>query len=287
MKRNFLSRLLLVVLAGLFMVACAAPEKKQQKLTDFGLILGNTGGDWYRNDPKAALIYLAQLGFTQLEGIDTLPGMSMVETKAFLDSLGLKPVLGGTSMQAFKSEDTTALMNDIRRTKAFGQEYIVCYWPWTEDKPERTMADWKEVAHYLNRGGEICKANGLKLLYHNHDIEFFETEGQIPFDMLMSEVNPEFCAIELDLYWTVKGNADPIEVIKKYPGRFKAFHVKDMDATEARDFADVGQGIIDFPAIFAYSDLAGVELYSVEHDRPVDNKVCVERAAEYLKNVTF
>ncbi|MDR2499007.1 MAG: sugar phosphate isomerase/epimerase, partial [Tannerellaceae bacterium] len=125
------------------------------------------------------------------------------------------------------------------------------------------------------------------LIYHNHDIEFKSTEGQLPFDVLLPALDPEYVNIELDLYWIAKGNSSAEEYIQKYPGRYPVFHVKDMDRTTDRSFACVGDGIINFPSIFKLNSVAGVKHFIVEHDRPANPEDCVKRSAEYLKNLRF
>ena len=86
--------------------------------------------------------------------------------------------------------------------------------------------------------------------------------------------------MELDLFWTTKAGQDPVEIFKKYPGRFELFHVKDMFTKEApffstdgvSDFAPVGAGVIDFKRIFAQSKLAGNKYLIVEQDSTKDGK---------------
>jgi len=72
----------------------------------------------------------------------------------------------------------------------------------------------------------------------------------------------------MDLYWMTKAGADPIAYFEKYPGRFKEWHVKDMD--EQGRFAPVGKGSIDFKRILAQKELAGMQYYFVEQDQTYD-----------------
>ena len=261
----------------------AVPLSKE-KLPVIGIITGNTGGEWLKSNPKKALQKIADLGYKELEFGGTF-GMSAGELKKFLKKIGLKPVLGSTSMAAMN--DSKKLQEDILACKELGQKYIVCYWPWTDDGQNKTLDDWKKVANNLNKGGAICKKEGLKLLYHNHDIEFRTTGGQMPFDTLMSNLDPSLVNIELDLYWITKGGQSPVDYIKKYSGRYPVFHVKDMDKTENRDFACVGDGRIDFPSIFKINHLAGVKHFIVEHDKPENPEQCITTSAKYLLNLRF
>ena len=69
----------------------------------------------------------------------------------------------------------------------------------------------------------------------------------------------------MDLYWVTKAGADPVEYFEKYPGRFKMWHVKDMD--EEGKFAPVGTGTIDFARIREKKELSGMIYYIVEQDQ--------------------
>ena len=259
-------------------------QKAESKLPSFGIITGNTGGDWVKNNPKEALREIARLGYRELEFGDSY-GMTVADLKMFLKEIGLTPLIGATSMQAMN--DIDQLQKNIDACKEFDKKYIVCYWPWTDDGQNKKLDDWKQVAENLNKGGEICKKNGLQLLFHNHDIEFKRTEGQIPFDILMTNLDQSYVNIELDLYWIIKGEQSAVEYIKKYPGRYPVFHVKDMDHTPEKNFACVGEGQIDFREIFKLHETAGVKHYMVEHDQPADTKACITMAADYLSALRF
>ncbi|MDR2496336.1 MAG: sugar phosphate isomerase/epimerase [Tannerellaceae bacterium] len=251
-------------------------------LPSFGIITGNTGGEWLKANPRAALRKIAEWGYRELEFGGSFD-MEPAELRAFLAELGLNPLIGSTGMAALIGGDQ--LGKDIALCQALGKKYIACYWPWTDDGKNKSLDDWKRVADNLNRGGEICKREGLSLIYHNHDIEFKLTEGQLPFDVLLPALDPEYVNIELDLYWIAKGNSSAEDYIRKYPGRYPVFHVKDMDKTAERSFACVGDGIINFPSIFKLNSVAGVKHFIVEHDRPADPEDCVRRSAEYLKTL--
>jgi sugar phosphate isomerase/epimerase len=267
--------------AGFIPAACASGGKS---LPGFGLITGNTAGKWLEADPAKALEEIASLGYTELEFGGTF-GMKVESLRSFLKDLGLTPLIGPTSMNAMS--DTELLMDDIKKCKELNKEYIVCYFPWTEKGQGSKLDDWRYAADLLNRGGEICKKEGLKLLFHNHDLEFRPTEGQIPFDVFVPLLNPEFVNIELDLYWITKGNQSAEEYIRKYPGRYPVFHIKDIDKTPERSFAYVGDGCIDFAAIFKLNDIAGTQHFIVEHDNPADPELCVKKSAMYLLNLEY
>jgi sugar phosphate isomerase/epimerase len=121
----------------------------------------------------------------------------------------------------------------------------------------------------LDTLGEKANAAGIQLLYHNHDFEFKpNSDDVVVIDYLLENCNPEFVNFQMDLYWVTKAGADPLAYFEKYPGRFKAWHVKDMD--EQGRFAPVGKGSIDFASILAKKELSGMQYYFVEQDMTFD-----------------
>ncbi len=72
--------------------------------------------------------------------------------------------------------------------------------------------------------------------------------------------------MELDLYWATFAGQDPVALFKKHPGRFPLWHVKDMEKTAERAFAEVGTGSINFQRIFDARKTAGMTHYFVEQD---------------------
>jgi len=284
-RRNFLKT---IGVGALSMAICnelPAADVMAKKLPKIGIITGLIGGQWLRDNPKMALKRIAEVGYKELEfGGDFGLGMNAAELTKYLKSLGLKPLIGGTSMASMNDE--AKLKAEIKRCHDLGQKFIACYWPWTADGQGNKIDDWKHVADQLNKGCAICKKEGVQLIYHNHDIEFRVTERQIPFDVMMSLLDPAV-GIELDLYWIAKGGQSAVEYIKKYPGRYPVFHVKDMTNTPDRNFACVGSGCIDFAAIFKLNNMAGAKHFIVEHDRPEDPEACVASSAKYLTGLRF
>ena len=91
----------------------------------------------------------------------------------------------------------------------------------------------------------------------------------------------------MDLYWVVRTGQDPVEIIKKHPGRFFAFHIKDMDKANHNLNTEVGSGTIDFKKIMSYAKLAGVKHFIVEQENytNIDPYVSITQSCAYVKNV--
>ena len=106
-------------------------------------------------------------------------------------------------------------------------------------------------------------------MVHNHDVEFEEVFGdQTVFDILMANTDPKNVVFQLDIYWAANGGGidNPVEVLERYGKRIQLFHVKDMAAGPFPGRIEiVGEGIIDFPEVFAASK-GPVRYYVVEHD---------------------
>ena len=285
-RRNFLKTMGVGALSMAICNDMPAADISAKKLPAIGIITGLIGGQWLKDNPRVALKRIAEVGYKELEfGGDFGLGMNAAELTKYLKSLGMKPLIGSTSMASMNDE--ARLKAEIKRCQELGQKFIACYWPWTTDGQGSKIDDWKRVADNLNKGGAICKKEGVTLIYHNHDIEFRITEGEMPFDVMMSRLDPALVGIELDLYWVAKGGQSAEEYIKKYPGRYPVFHVKDMTNTPEKDFACVGSGCIDFASIFKLNSTAGVKHFMVEHDRPEDSEACITSSAKYLLALRF
>lgn len=258
------------------------PVANPRKLEEIGVILGFMG-DLIRTDPVGLLEKIAAIGYKTVEFGGSF-GKSPAELRQLLDGLGLKALGGGGAMAQLLEN----LPRQIDEANELGKPFVVCYWPWLHSAEQITTDDALETAERLNKIGEQCKKEGVQFVFHNHDKEFNPTDtGAIPCDILLDETDPDLVNMELDLYWVIKGGADPIDYIERYPGRFPIFHVKDMDSTPEKGFETPGKGIIDFPAIFAKSERAGTSHFIVERDNAPDPMQTVIDAYAYLSRVEF
>jgi sugar phosphate isomerase/epimerase len=140
---------------------------------------------------------------------------------------------------------------------------MVCSYLFPE---ERTIENYKKLPELLNKSGEITKKSGIQFAYHNHDFEFekFDETKNI-YDFILENSSQDLVKMELDLYWISKAGLDPILYFEKYPKRFPLWHVKDMKSG-TKDFAEIGNGTIDFKRIFEAKEKAGLEHWFLEQD---------------------
>lgn len=157
-----------------------------------------------------------------------------------------------------------------------GVEYLVC-----ASTPINTLDDIKSSIEVLNKTDEACKKAGVKFAYHNHDAEFRAVEGQIPYEMFLSQTK---MLMELDLAWSTKGGKDPVELFKQHPGRFPLWHVKDLDK-EMKNVLPVGEGVIDYKRIFEAASASGMKHFFVEHDMPKDPLASITASFNHLSKI--
>jgi sugar phosphate isomerase/epimerase len=281
-RRQFLSTLGLSTIAISAGIPGWASNKKATQLDNFGFITGIVG-NFMKEDWKGTLEKIAQQGYTEMEFGNHF-GDSLSEFKSVCKSIGIKPIAGGSSL-AEMQKDTD---KKIEEALEMGKKYWVCYWPWLNDAKNITADEAKVAADNLNQLGEACKNGGIKFCWHNHNWEFEkETSEGLPFDILMKNTDPKTVKMELDIFWVKKGGGDPIECLKKYPGRYEILHVKDMDATPEKSFACPGSGIIDFRPVFREAWDQGVRHYIVEKDGEQNGIECLKSSSDYLKNLKF
>ncbi len=228
-------------------------------------------------DAKATLKKVADAGYAYIEAAGynegKFYGMEPQEFKSYLERVGLTPVSTHQGTVTLENAD-----QQIADVKAAGFEYFTIPVPpmgmFTFDPENRTMGmkgTMKEFADILTTLGKKCEAAGLKLLYHNHDFEFKDNEeGVKPIVYLLENTDPKYVNFQMDLYWVTRAGADPVSYFEKYPGRFKLWHVKDMD--EEGKFAPVGEGTIDFGRILKEKKTSGMDKYFVEQDMTWDKK---------------
>jgi sugar phosphate isomerase/epimerase len=160
--------------------------------------------------------------------------------------------------------------NAFKETEAFGPYQI----PGSLDAAKRRAAQ-------LNADGKIAHKFGMKLLVHNHTVEFekLTDSPSIAFDVIVEETDPALVTMQLDLGWAYIAGVDPIALFKTYPGRFELWHIKDVFGLKTVNpslgpnarvssmaLCPVGTGHIDFKPVFAQASIAGLKHFVIEQD---------------------
>lgn len=275
MKRRTILKGAAALAVAPWLSACGGESKPAngKRLERIGIQL-YTVRDQMAEDVPGTLQALAEIGYDEVEFagyFDHTPG----EIRGFLDATGL--VSPSAHVRLDDIRDTPEQL--IETAQTLGQDYLALGWLAPEERV--TLDDYRRHIDLVAGFGEKCRDAAIQFAWHNHDFEFEALEDQRPMDLILDSTDPQLVQVELDLYWITKAGADPFEYFERYPGRFPLSHVKDMAADAS--MADVGDGTIDFAAIFAKSDLAGIKHYYVERD---DSKETLKTAARSYKAVS-
>lgn len=242
-------------------------------------------------DPKGSLAKVAEIGYKMMEsatytGTEKFYGMSGTEFSSVLKKNGLKIpsghyALGSPDIKGTILSDWDKAVEDAH---AIGINYMVC--AWLAEERRKTIDDYKKRAEQFNKAGEACKKAGIQFCYHNHNFEFQKIDGKLPYDILLNETDPELVKMEMDIYWVTRAGKDPIALLDKHPGRFPLWHVKDI-AKKDKSFTEVGNGLIDWPKIFAKAKESGLKHFFVEQDETPGNPFdSIRQSLQYLnKNI--
>lgn len=243
-------------------------------------------------DPKKALKTISGFGYqdTETYGYDgstkQFYGMPAADFKKVLEDNSLISTSGHYDFIKFFNGPTEDLLRytdqSIEGAHALAQKYIT--WPWL-DPESRSIEKFKILADKLNLIGERVNEAGLGFAYHNHDFEFIDHDGEIGYDIILKNTDPNLVKLQIDLYWVAHSySLSAHELFLKAPGRYVMWHIKDMDKV-SRDYTEMGNGSIDYTKILPDAALSGMEYYYIEQggNFSVNPIQSVEESADYFK----
>lgn len=234
--------------------------------------------DLLSRDFDGTLRQMAAIGFREVE-FASFMGRTPAQLRAALRSAGLGCVSAHYSAQELQA----ALPQKIDEARALGLRYMVCGFPWVAD-PQRfhvaasdrggmvralwndlTLDDWKWNADLFNHFGEQTRKAGIQFCYHNNNYEFRRYGSTSGYDELVRRTDAHLVKFELDCGWAVRAGRDPVEIMRRSPGRFPLLHAKDIrkgavpsTAMGVDAVVSLGHGSIDWQRIFAAAPAAGV-----------------------------
>ena len=187
---------------------------------------------------------------------------------AYLRAMGAKII--GFSEQSYSVQGKLD-------TPIFGHKYVM------------NDAEWARLLDGLNRLGKIAlEEYGISLTYHHHMGTVIQTEEET--DRFLAGTDPRYVNLLYDTGHFAFAGFDPLAMVKKYVGRIKHVHLKDvrpevlervhkedmsfLNAVRAGAFTVPGDGCIDFEPIFKVLEDAGYEgwmLVEAEQDPAIAN----------------
>jgi sugar phosphate isomerase/epimerase len=268
-------------------VAAAQPFFRRTGLP-IGLQLYTLGPD-VAKDLDGTLAAVSRIGYKAVQ-VSSFFGRTPAELRASLDRAGLIcrsahiPGRGGLDGDLAKLADdlgaigvTAAVMPIIYVPDRFGKA------PAAGETGAgflrrigegMTADDWKMNADFLNARGAILKRSGIRIGYHNHNLEFAPLGRTNGMEILLRHTDPAIVSIELDVGWVASAGADPLRLFSQHRGRFNILHVKDLKATTRPNFAlsmdpaEVGSGALDWAKLLPAAYDAGVRGFYVEQEPP-------------------
>jgi sugar phosphate isomerase/epimerase len=261
-----------------------------------GLQLYSIRDDMMR-DPPGSLAILAETGYRYLEHANyengKFYGYSASELKRILDDMGLIMISGHTEMGIRHWDQVTRDFSDswkrtLEDAARLGQKYVIS--PWIDENLRKNYDDFRVLMDVFNKCGELCRKEGMKFGYHNHNYEFRQKfNNETLFDIFMKSTDPDLVTMQLDLGNLFDGGAVALDVAGKYPGRFDNVHVKDVIRKEddgQYESTIIGTGVADVRNVLALLGKTGknmtliIEQESYQGKTPMD---CIKEDLRIIK----
>jgi sugar phosphate isomerase/epimerase len=255
--------------------ALAASKIALQWKNQIGLELF-TVRDLLKKDYEGTLAKLAAIGYKEVEPADPFNNMQPQQYKDLLDKYHFK-------MYSAHSDATAGpgLDKELEGQAKMGLKYTAVRSAGGPSRREQTTIESvKRRCAEMNKYGALLKKFGMKYYIHNHAGEFdvLDDGKTTEYDILLKETDAALVAMQIDIGWAYVGGQDAIEMFRKNPGRYELWHVKDANYKEldpkmkpslrqrAAKIVAMGDGDIDYKAVFADAKVAGLKHFVIEQD---------------------
>jgi sugar phosphate isomerase/epimerase len=230
-------------------------------------------------DIRHALKKVRAIGYesVQASGLGPIEDAELVEILRG-EGLGLCATHEGSDLIRQEPEKVAAKLSRL------GCKYTAYPYPAGVDwsKP----GDVESLVADLDRAGAVLAKAGQVLTYHNHAVELTRFQGSTALDYIYAKSNPRNLQGEIDTYWIQNGGGDPVAWCAKLAGRLPLLHIKDytVQPSGKPDFAAIGSGNLNWPAIIAAAEKSGCEWFIVEQDAtPGSPFDAVKQSFDYIK----
>jgi len=227
-----------------------------------------------KTDLPGMLAAVAKIGYRGVE-FAGYHGRSATELRKMLNDNGL--VACGTHT-AFDSIKGDQLEETVEFNQTIGNKFLIV--PWMNEA--KSKQEWLDRAKLFNDVADKVRANGMWVGYHAHQHDFKKVEGVSAWDLFFGNTKPAV-VMQLDTSNCMTGGADPVAVLKKYPGRALSIHLK---AYGGGPDAVIGEDKVNWKGVFACCEQEGkTQWYVVEHETAKDPLDAVRRSFEALKKL--
>ncbi len=265
----------------------AAPNHHRSFPGPFGIQLYSLRRH-FQDDVPGTLRLIREAGYTDVETAGFYK-LSPEDFKKELDKAGLKCTgMHSGDDNRFRTE----LDEIVREAIVFKPDYVIS--PWVREERRKEAEGCKRIAEEFNGWGKKLQAAGFRFGFHNHDAEFKPIGSTTALDIFIRESDPKLVDFELDVFFPQKVGIPPADFLRKYPGRFKLVHLKDVsknlptgfDPAPENSSVPLGHGQIDWPATLAAAADAGVKYWFVEEESDTSHEG-IRESIHYLKNVKY
>jgi len=295
-RRTFIKSGAAALAASAFMPESVFAAKKRKSIIGVQLY---SIRDEMGKDPLGSLTQVAKMGYEYVEHANYVNrkfyGYAPAEFKKVLDDLGLKMISGHTVMGRQHWDESKKDFSDswkytVEDAGVLQQRYVVS--PSMDNSMRKTYDDFKHYMDIFNKCGELCKKQGMKFGYHNHDFEFSEKlNNEKLFDIMMKSMDPELVVVQLDIGNMYNGGAVALDVVKQYPGRFENIHAKDeilaTEGGEKYESTIIGKGIVNAREVLDLArKIGGTEVYIIEQEsyQGKTPMACIEEDLRVMKS---
>ena len=223
---------------------------------------------------------VAEAGYAAVETVGR-HGLDAEAMRAALARHGLRAVSTHLPLATLRDEvDATAAF-----ARAVGIEQVVIPSIPVDERPVDGDG-WRRLGGRLARLGGRYREHGLRLAFHNHDVELTPVDGGTALDALLADADPTDLAVQLDLAWIARAGLDPLALLERHAPRCRSLHVKGLARRGEHAGEDgwtaVGQGTLAWDVLLPAAKRAGVQALLVEHDRPLDPVAAVRDGYAFL-----
>ncbi|PWT28346.1 sugar phosphate isomerase/epimerase family protein [Butyrivibrio fibrisolvens] len=213
---------------------------------------------------------------TKFAGMPTGNG-GKLDWKKLISESGLKVISLHSNLNRIEENPETV----AKEALSFGTNTVVITGMYRFDYGN--ASEVKKLSERLNNAGEALLPYGVKLLYHNHNVELQKvSEDKTAYDLIVENTDPQYVNFELDTYWMADGGADVTALVNKLSDRMVMWHINDRGCRKKgpfitpilkEDAAELGTGNMPLDAILeTVKANTGVEAIVLEtHKNWIDN----------------
>lgn len=250
-----------------------------------------------KKDPSGTLKKLADMGYKYVEHANYVDrkfyGYSPTEFKKLLDGMGLQmksghTVMGQKAWDESKNEFTDSWKYTVEDAATVGQQYVIS--PWLDESYRKDIDGLKRFLGVFNKSGELCKKSGMKFGYHNHNFEFnTNVGGEMLYDIILKETDPNLVIQQMDMGNMYGAGGRPLELLKKYPGRFASLHVKDEIKSDTPgnmngyDSTILGTGVIPVKEVLDTAKKQNPDTHFIIEQESYQGKAPIDTVKEDLE----